>query len=567
MLSIPNPFRRKSPALRAGGILVGAPLMVFLIAMCLCLPVQAQKVTPPSVPPLQKVAEKPTAEPMDDPLGRNTPFGTVMGFIKAVESEDLNRSTEYLDTQQLPKQARTLAKELAAVLDAAVLQDLSRKPQGNTEDDLPPNRERIGVVKTGSGSHEIFLDRTQRGKEAPIWLFSADTLKWVPRVHGELHVGWIERHISGTFLETRFLGQPLWRLFGIILALPLAFAIARVATRLLLPVMQASLRRVIPRAADYPAGRFQWPICLLFMAVFFYATSLISFSAASRVFWGYVAASVATISLTWISLRLIEAAGGLFEGGPQSRLGSGRIAMARLLDKLAKAFVVFIGSLILFYIAGVNLTAVLAGVGIGGIAIALAAQKSLENLFGAMTIASDRAIRVGDFCRAGEHMGTVEDIGLRSTRIRTLERTVVSVPNGQLITMSLANFSQRDKFLFHHRIHLGHETSADQLHGCLVKIRTMLRMHPKTETDSARVNLTAFLEPYIEIEIFAHLHETSFEAFLTTQEELLVKIMDIVRANGAKFALPLSATPSREGQEQKPKNSKGLSSVSSGSKL
>jgi MscS family membrane protein len=459
-----------------------------------------------------------------------------------VEREDLNRSTEYLDTEQLPKQARKVAQELADVLDAADLQDLSRKPEGNEEDGLSPSRERIGVVKTGSGSHEIFLDRTQRGKDPPIWLFSADTLRWVPRIHGTLDVGWIERHISGTFLETRFLGQPLWRLLGIILALPLSFAIARLATRLLLPVLHASLRRVIPRAVDYPTGRFQWPICLLFMAVFFYAISLISFSAASRVFWGYVAASVATISVTWISLRLIESAGGLFEGGRQSRLGSGSIAMARLLDKLSKAFVVFIGGLILFYIAGVNLTAVLAGVGIGGIAIALAAQKSLENLFGAMTIVSDRAIRVGDFCRAGEYTGTVEDIGLRSTRIRTLGRSVVSVPNGQLITMSLENFSRRDKFLLHHRIHLGYETSADQLRRCLVEMRTMLRMHPKTEEETARVSLTAFLDASIEIEIFAHLLETSYEAFLTAQEELLMKGMDIIRANGAKFALTLPAS-------------------------
>jgi MscS family membrane protein len=295
--------------------MAGVLSAAFLLAASLCFPAQGQKVSSPSIPPLQKEAEKTTAEPMDDPLGRSTPFGTVLGFIKAVEREDLNRSTEYLDTEQLPKQARKVAQELADVLDAADLQDLSRKPEGNEEDGLSPSRERIGVVKTGSGSHEIFLDRTQRGKDPPIWLFSADTLRWVPRIHGTLDVGWIERHISGTFLETRFLGQPLWRLLGIILALPLSFAIARLATRLLLPVLHASLRRVIPRAVDYPTGRFQWPICLLFMAVFFYAISLISFSAASRVFWGYVAASVATISVTWISLRLIESAGGLFEGG------------------------------------------------------------------------------------------------------------------------------------------------------------------------------------------------------------------------------------------------------------
>ncbi len=512
-----------------------------LIAAFLCFPAQAQKVSSPSVPHLQKGAEKPTDEPMNDPLGRSTPFGTVLGFIKAAEREDLNRAAEYLDTQQLPKQVRKLAQELAAVLDAADLQDLSRKPEGDTVDGLPPNRERVGVVKTVSGSHEIFLDRAQREKEPPIWLFSADTLKRVPRIHGELGVGWIEQNLSGTFLETRFLGHSLWRLIGIILALPLSFAIARLATRLLLPLIPALLRRVVTRAVDYPATRFQWPVCLLFMAAIFYAISLIAFSAATRIFWGYVAASVATIALTWISLRLLDSAGGLFEGGPQSRLGSGRIAMARLLDKLSKALVVLIGALILFYIAGVNLTAVLAGVGIGGIAIALAAQKSLENLFGAMTIISDKAIRVGDFCRAGEFTGTVEDIGMRSTRIRTIGRTVVSVPNGQLITMSLENFSLRDKFLFHHRIHLGNGTSADQLRGCLAEIRSMLRVHPNAETETARVSLSAFRDYFIEVEVFTYILEKSYEAFLIAQEVLLLQIMDIVRANGAKFAFPLPA--------------------------
>ena len=154
-------------------------------------------------------------------------------------------------------------------------------------------------------------------------------------------------------------------------------------------------------------------------------------------------------------------------------------------------------------------------------------------------IVSDRAIRVGDFCRAGEFTGTVEDIGLRSTRIRTLDRTVVSVPNGQLITMSLENFSLKDKFIFHHRIHLGYETTPEQLRGCLTEIRTMLQEHPKADRETARVSLTAFLVSSIEIEVFAHLLETSNDAFLTAQEDLLMRIMDIVRANGAKFALPL----------------------------
>lgn len=527
-----------SKALRRKAIPIGILVAVLLAATVPSLPAHgAEKPATPSFPGLKKEAATPAAEPMEDHLGRITPFGTVLGFIKAAEREELDRAAEYLDTQQLPKRVRKLAQDLAAVLDAADLHDLERKPEGDLDDGLPPDRERVGVLKTASGSREILLERVQRGKEPPIWLFSAETLKWVPQVRGEIGVGTIERLLSGTFLDTRILGYPLWRLIGLVLVLPLSFAVARLATGLLLPVVPAVVRRVARQPVDYPAAKLKWPMCLLIMAGVFYGISFVALSAVSRVFWGYVAATVATIACTWTGLRLIDDVAGLVWGIPTLR-GSGGIAMERLLTRVSKFLVVLAGVVVLFFIGGVNLTALLTGVGIGGVAVALAAQKSLENLFGAMTIISDKAIRVGDFCRAGEIKGTVEDIGMRSTRIRTPERTVVSVPNGQVVTMSLENFSLRDKYLFDHRVHLGYETSAEQLRGCLAEIRTVLAGHPKIEAQTARVNLSAFRDSSIEVEIFAYFLETSYDAFVVLQEELLLRIMEIVAASGARFALP-----------------------------
>lgn len=525
------------PAARRRGSAFGILAATLLLVLSLPVSTAAQKGAP-SIPPLKEEATKPAAEGADDPLGRDTPFGTIRGFIRAAEREDWDRAAEYLDTEGLPKQARKTARDLAAVLDAADLRDPSRKPEGNMEDGLQPGSERVGSVETASGSYEILLDRANRGSGSPIWLFSAETLKWVPRVHGDLGISWIERRLSGTPLETRFLGYTLWRWIGILLVVPLSFGIARLATRLLLPAIPDLFRRVARRPVDYPAARLKWPISLLVMAIVFYAVSLIAFSASSRVFWGYVAATVATIALTWTCLRLIDDAGGLFEGGIQARLGTGTVAMARLLDKLSKALVILAGALVLFYIAGVNLTAVLAGVGIGGVAVALAAQKSLENLFGAMTIISDKPIRVGDFCRVGEFTGTVEDIGLRSTRIKTVGRSIVSVPNGQLITMSLENFSMRDKFLFGHRLHLDPETSAAHLRAVIANIRNMLLERPRIETATARVSLTGIRNLSIEVDVFAFVLETSYDAFLAVQEDLLLRIVDIVEASGAKFAAP-----------------------------
>ena len=138
----------------------------------------------------------------------------------------------------------------------------------------------------------------------------------------------------------------------------------------------------------------------------------------------------------------------------------------RLINRLLKATTVIVAGLFLLYLSDVDLTAALTGLGVGGLAIGFGAQKTIENLFGGIMVISDKPVNVGDVCRVGEFFGTVEDIGIRSTRIRTLDRTVVSVPNGQLAAMSLENFAVRDRIRFHHTVGLGRQTTADQLRSC-----------------------------------------------------------------------------------------------------
>jgi MscS family membrane protein len=203
---------------------------------------------------------------------------------------------------------------------------------------------------------------------------------------------------------------------------------------------------------------------------------------------------------------------------------------------------VIAGTLVIFYIAGINVGAALTGLGIGGIAIASAAQKTLENLFGGIMIISDQPIRVGDFCRAGDYIGTVENIGLRSTRIRTLNRTVVAVPNGQLALMSLENIAMRDKIWFHHTLQLRYETTADQLRYILAEIRKMLYGHPKVESSSARIRFIGFGDSSLNLEVFAYVLETEYGSFLHIQEDLLLRIMDIIEASGSGFAFPSQTT-------------------------
>ena len=187
---------------------------------------------------------------------------------------------------------------------------------------------------------------------------------------------------------------------------------------------------------------------------------------------------------------------------------------------------------------GFNLTTPLAGLGIGGIAIAFAAQKTLENLFGGVSILGDEVIRIGDTCRFGDRVGTVEDISLRSTRIRTPDRTELFIPNGSLATMNVENLSRRDKILFNTKLGLRYETSPDQMRYVLVQVRRLLYEHPKVETEGARNRLVKFDESALTMEIFSYILTRDYNEFLAIREDLMLRIMDIVDAAGTGFAFP-----------------------------
>jgi MscS family membrane protein len=523
------------------GMVKYALRVALLVLILFSVPGFAAEKSRPLLAPKQ--GELPPAQEaiLDDPLGRSTPQGTVLGFMKAVDREDYERAVEYLDTRQPPKRAQQLARELQFILDRGLsssLPNLSKKPEGNLGDLLAPNLEKIGVVKAESGSYDILLDRVQKGNDPPVWLFSSQTLRQVPEIFDGLGHHWAETFLPKSFLKVRFMGYPVWRWMAFIVGLPLLILIAWMITGALLPLLKLLIKRFTWGKGDRSVIRMKGPIRILVLALAFYLYSIFSYALTDRLFWNTVAMTLASIGLAWLCLRLIDVAGDRIEGRSQGPMPSGRIAMTRLISKLSKGLVVVTGAVIIFYNAGFNFTAVLTGLGVGGIAIAFAAQKTLENLFGGIMIISDQPVRVGDFCRAGDYRGFVEDIGLRSTRIRTLERTVVFVPNGQLAILSLENLTMRDKNLFNHRIQLRFETSSEQLRNVIAEIQRMLYGHPKVEKATSRVRFTGLKDSSFEVEVFAYILETGFEEFLEVQEDILLRMVDAVEASGTGFAFP-----------------------------
>jgi MscS family membrane protein len=187
---------------------------------------------------------------------------------------------------------------------------------------------------------------------------------------------------------------------------------------------------------------------------------------------------------------------------------------------------------------GVPVYGVVAGLGVGGLAIALAARPSVENLIGGMSLFADKPIRVGDFCKYGDMLGTVEAIGLRSSRLRGPDRTVTTIPNAAMARMPIVNLTQRDRMLLKAVIGLRCETTPENLRYILVKLRELLLSHPRVHPEPARARFIGFGASSLDIEVFAYVMTRDSAEFLGIQEDILLRIMDVVEESGAAFAFP-----------------------------
>ncbi len=478
--------------------------------------------------------------PIQDAMGRSTPHGTVVGLVTAAEQGNLDRAGEYLESGLTLPERRELARKLWVVLDRKLVTSLGRvsdELEGDLADGLP-GRDRIGVVESTSGDVEMFLDRVQRGQGNSIWLFSSSTLRQIPRLYDEVRPPWFEEYVPERLRTTRWLSLPLYQWAGILLLVPLLYGFAALSTRALTALL-GRLFHHVPKVQHDHALVSQGPLRLLVLALSSYIAAFLGLSLTIRHFWHRVAETLMVLALCWLSLRLVDVVAGLSLKRLQRVHRSADTALVHLLRRLSKAATVVIAGLVLLYLADVDLTAALTGLGVGGLAIGFGAQKTIENLFGGIMVISDKPVNVGDACKVGEFFGTVEDIGIRSTRIRTVDRTVVSVPNGQLASMILENFSERDRIQFHHTVGLAHQTTADQLRSVLNQTRRLLAAHPKVDASSARTRFIRFGGASLDVEVFAYVLERDYAAFLAIQEELLLGIIDIVDASGASLAIPV----------------------------
>lgn len=206
--------------------------------------------------------------------------------------------------------------------------------------------------------------------------------------------------------------------------------------------------------------------------------------------------------------------------------------------RFAKVVIVILALIVFLAYLGVSVASLVAGLGIGGLAVALAAQKTVENLFGTLSIGVDQPLREGDFVRVGDHVGTVEAIGLRSTRIRTLDRTLVTVPNGQLADTKIESYTARDRIRLTCTLGVVYQTTADQLRTVLDGLERVLRGHPKIWPDTVVVRFRAFGESSLDIEVMAWFETADWDEFQAIRQDVLLGFMGVIEAAGTSLAFP-----------------------------
>jgi len=497
----------------------------------------------PAPPP----AKAEPAAPVD-PLGRETPRGTMMGLAKCGERHDFTTAARYLqldpaqgtDQLQLAKELQVLHTKFKGNIDL-----LSDEPNGPVESRLPPGEVRGGVFEVGPTKVDVILMRVDDPESGKIWLISRETLAKIPGLYAQMES---ERPTAAdriaTFAQSgrQLLGMSLRQWLGWLLSIPISWLLAWLLAFLLsAPRRVWSQLRKVPCTTiwDTPLGMpLRCIIAILMHSLFVY---LLEPPLLYRLYYMRFIAALLVASLAWLVSSIADRGFHHAVKHTQAHRAGGEsilIVMQRL-TRVVMLIIAFVAALALF---GLNVGTALAGLGVGGLAVALGAQKTLENLIGGVSLLMDKAVHVGNFCKIGNQVGTVEDIGLRSVKLRTLDQSLLVVPNGLLSQMQFENFGPRRKCLLNQHFSLRIETQVEQLRIVLDRVQIMLNENPAIETGTSRISVADFAGAAFELELWAFVTTADWTQFTVVRQDVILKIAEIVEAAGTRLAAPTQLT-------------------------
>jgi len=504
-----------------------------------------------------------------DPLNRTTPRSALIGIRKRIQEGDFEEAVEFLDMRYLPETIKLedgprLVRQLQFIFSRNVWLDIasvSDKHEGDLDDGLPSYRDLLGRVETGEGFVDLYMQRVPDKNADFIWKISNATVAKIPELWEEFGYSDFEIKAGEMLPHFRALHMENWQWTFLIVFSILAWIGVTVIVVLLNKLIQRRSKVYTDAMIHFFRGSGR--IFLFMISIVLFIPTLNLSLRAKVIFesgvWTYIACIWLILGL--VDLLRIHYILKLKKTGSEYAavlirpitivikailiivlvllgLENAGYDMTTIIAGLGVTSIAIVLVLLGLENAGYDMTTIIAGLGVTSIAIALAAQKTLENVFGAFTLYIARPVKPGDFCRFGTIRGIVEDIGLRSTEIRTLNRTLVSIPNSVFSSGEIENYTARDRYRYLRTVRLRLDTTTDQLRYLLVELRKLLYAHPMTYKELVRVRFTDVDEYSIDLRVETNLMANDFSEYLQLAEDLNLRLVDIVREAGTWFAVP-----------------------------
>jgi MscS family membrane protein len=485
--------------------------------------------------------------PIPSELALETPrdAGTTFGLL--TKEGRYKEAAGLLDLSALPVEEQKaagprLARRLSLILKRlrpAGYAGMSNDPLGSPETDVPFDEERLATAKLGEDKLAVRMGLFPRVEKSTVWLFTGETVSNIDPIYDSLGYGWAGDHLPQVFLEVQIMGVQLWQWLGILVAALLSILIGFLVSLVLRKVLLwlAKLTKwawddLVVEAMRAPLVGVGWALAFVILV----GPLALSDEPSSMV--GGIAKLIAILAVGWFFLRLVDVVSKQLFTVFKERGDDMGVAMIPVAQKIFKPIFFVIVVIVALQNVGVDVSGLLAGLGIGGLAFALAAKDTVANIFGSVAIALDRPFKVGEYVKVGSLVGTIEDVGLRSTRIRTADRTIISIPNSQVANEKIENYAARDRIRFTTTFGLQYDTSTAQIEYILDEFKRYLLASHTVWQDSFRARFLQFGSSSKDIEILLYFETTDFNEFTAWRERLLLDLGAIVDGAGAQMAFP-----------------------------
>ncbi len=522
--------------------MTGRPLFLLLVWVsgftALPLAARAQPSAVPHALPAASASVSVSTAPAPHP---DSPAASLGRYLDLTRRGRYAEAAAYLQLPRGGARGAELAERLRRVLDRHGWPEISRvsgEPNGDGNDRRPFGVDQIAEVPDADGKPVAVLLTRVPGPEGARWLFARSTVERVDELYAELDERWLLDRLPTPLLRPGPGNLLWWQWLALPLLLVLAWSLGLVLGRITGAIAVRLARKTARSWDDEWVARLKapvsatWAVLILFVVV----PWLRLYPPAHATVSGILRIALLAI-LFWALLRTFDILAGAVGNSPWAGSHPASRSLVTLASRVAKVALFAMAVIALFSQLGYPVASLIAGLGIGGLAFALAAQKTVENLFGAFSIGVDQPIREGEFVDVEGVKGTVESIGLRSTRLRTPARTIVTIPNGKLAEMRLESFAARDRMHLGFKIGIEYGATAAQIEGIVQAFEGVLRAHPKVFPDGVSVSLVGFGESALEIETNAWFR-ASWNEFVAIRQALLLEFMQIVERFGARIAMP-----------------------------